>query len=104
MAPAPPHDPGPMPPRTPLAALLGFGAVALGATTLELFVPLSALRHYVALAGAACGLLAALLGAVALGQIARRPERFEGRPMAIAALILGAAEALGFAIFFLLAG
>lgn len=96
--PVPPYDPGPMPPRTPLLALLGFGAVALGVSLLQVF-PVLLLSHYVALGGALCGLVAAALGALALARIARNPKRYEGRPMAIAAIILGLLEALGYAVF-----
>jgi hypothetical protein len=97
--PVPPYDPGPMPPRTPVAALFGFGAVALGLAMLQIF-PLLLLSRYTALGGVCCGLLGAALGGTALAQIASNPKRYQGRPMAIAALTLGLLEALGYAIFF----
>jgi hypothetical protein len=96
--PVPPYDPGPMPPRTPAAALLGFGAVALGLALLQVF-PLLLLARYTALGGVVCGLVGAALGATALLRIARLPKRFQGRPMAIAALVLGLLEALGYTTF-----
>ena len=84
--PVPPYEPGPMPPRTPVQALLGFGAVALGVGLLQVF-PLLLLSKYVA------------LGALALSRIARFPKRYEGRPMALAAVILGLLEALAYGVF-----
>lgn len=87
-----------MPPRTPVQALLGFGAVALGVGLLQVF-PLLLLSKYVALGGAMCGLVAAALGALALSRIARFPKRYEGRPMALAAVILGLLEALAYGVF-----
>ena len=98
--PVPPYDAGPMPPRTPVQALFGIGAVALGISLLEVF-PLLLLTRYTALVGIACGLAAILLGILALGKIARLPARYEGRPMAIAAIVLGVLEALGYAVFML---
>jgi hypothetical protein len=88
-----------MPPRTPVLALLGFGAVALGLSFLQLF-PVLLLARYTALGGAACGLLGAGLGAIALLQIAHMPKRYQGRPMAITALVLGLLEALGYVVYF----
>lgn len=99
--PVPPYDPGPMPPRTPVAALLGFGAVALGLSLLQIF-PLLLLARFTALGGVVCGLIGAALGLVALAQIARLPKRYQGRPMAIAATVLGLLEALGYGLFFVL--
>jgi hypothetical protein len=92
-----------MPPRTPRAALVGFGAVALGVSLIQVF-PLLLLSRYIALGGIACGLVAAGLGLIALGQVVRQPKRYEGRPMALAAIVLGLLEALGYAIFFVLGG
>ena len=92
-APLPVYDPGPMPPRTPLLALLGIGAVALGLALLEI-LPVFGLSRYLAAGGAVCGLVAAALGLLALARIARLPTRYEGRPMATAALVLGLLEAL----------
>ena len=97
----PPHDRGPMPPRTPLAALLGFGAVALGLALLQIF-PLLLLTRYIALGGALCALLGAALGATALIQISRLPKRYQGRPMAVVAVSLGLLEAIGYAVYFAL--
>jgi hypothetical protein len=96
----PPYEPGPLPPRTPVAALLGFGAVALGLVFLEI-LPVLLLTRYLALGGVCCGLLGAVLGATALAQIGRMPKRYQGRPMATAALALGLLEALGYAIYFI---
>lgn len=97
--PVSPYDPGPMPPRTPATALFGFAAVALGLSLLEIF-PLLLLSRFTALAGAACGLIGAALGATALSQVARLPKRYQGRPMAIAAIVLGMLEAIGYVIFY----
>jgi hypothetical protein len=99
--PVPPYDPGPMPPRTPVAALLGFAAVALGLSLLQIF-PLLLLARFTVLGGAICGLVGAVLGSTALAQITRLPKRYQGRPMALAAIVLGLLEALGYAIFFAL--
>ena len=93
MAPLPPYDPGPMPPRTPVLALLGIGMVALGLALLEAF-PVMGLSRYLAEGGAVCGLVAAAFALLALARIARFPARYDGRPMALAALVLGLLEAL----------
>jgi hypothetical protein len=94
--PVPPYEAGPMPPRTPALALFGFGAVAAGIGQLEV-LPVLALGWLIAPVGIVCGLVAIALGALALGKIARLPARYEGRPMAIAALALGVLEALVYA-------
>jgi hypothetical protein len=99
--PVPPYERGPMPPRTSPFALFGIGAVALGITLAQV-LPLLLLSRYLVLIGVACGLLGAALGLAALGQIARFPKRIEGRPMAIAAVVLGLLEALGYLAIFLL--
>ncbi|HEY7834736.1 MAG TPA: hypothetical protein VIG30_14280 [Ktedonobacterales bacterium] len=97
-APLAPYDPGPMPPRTPALALLGIGAVALGVALLEA-LPVLGLSRYLAAGGAVCGLVAVALGLGALARIARQPKRYEGRPMALAALVLGLLEVLFFGGF-----
>jgi hypothetical protein len=89
-----------MAPRTSPYALVGIGAVALGVGGAQLFAVLL-LTRYLALVGVACGAVGAVLGLLGLGQIARNPKRFEGRPMAIAAVILGTLEVLGYGAFFL---
>jgi hypothetical protein len=97
VAPVPPYDPGPMPPRTTGFALFGIGAVALGLGLIQfsVFLPV------VAAIGFLCGVAAAVLGLIALLQIARDPKRLEGRRMAVAAIVLGALETLGYVVFFL---
>lgn len=100
--PVAPYNPGPMPPHTSVYALFGIGAVALGVTLIQLF-PLLSLTRYLALGGAACGSVGAALGVLALGHIARNPKRIEGRPMALAAVVLGVFETLGYLAFFWLA-
>lgn len=101
VAPVPPYDPGPMPPRTPVVALVGIGAVALGLALLEI-LPLLLLARFLAIGGMLCGLAAMVLGTVALSRIASQPKRYEGKPMAVAAIILGLLEALGYAAFYVL--
>ncbi len=101
VAPVPPYDRGPMPPHTSPFALFGIGAVALGLALLQI-LPLLLLARFLAVVGLACGLAAAGLGLLALGHIARFPKRIEGRPMALAAVILGSIEALGYAALLLL--
>jgi hypothetical protein len=101
VAPVPPYDPGPMPPRTTPFALFGIGAAALGVSLAEL-LPVLALGRFLALGGVVCGLAGALLGLAGLAQIARQPRRFEGRPMSIAAVVLGLLEALAYGAYFLL--
>ncbi len=101
--PVPPYDRGPMPPRTSPFSLFGIGAVALGIMLAQV-LPLLLLSRYLVLVGVACGLLGSALGLAALGQIARFPKRIEGRPMAIAAIVLGVLEALGYLALFLLGG
>lgn len=99
--PVPPYPRGPMPPRTPLLALLGFGSVALGAALPQVLplLALVALTRYGLALGIVCGLVAAGLGIAALVTIARQPTRYEGRPMAIAALVLGLLEATAYGAF-----
>jgi hypothetical protein len=92
-----------MPPRTSPFALLGIGAAALGVSTVAV-LPALLLSRYLALVGLVCGALAIVLGLLALLQIARFPKRIEGRPMAIAAVIFGALEALGYLALLLLHG
>lgn len=101
--PVPPYDRGPMPPHTSPYALFGIGAVALGVTLLQV-LPLLLLTRYLALAGVACGLAGVALGSVALGHITRNPKRIEGRPMAIAAIVLGLLEVLGYFAYFWISG
>lgn len=101
VAPMPPYDPGPMPPRTTAFALVGIGAVALGLGLIEV-LPLLLLARFLAFAGIACGIAAVVLGALALGRIASQPKRYEGRPMALAAIILGTLEAVGYAVFYVM--
>ncbi|HEX9412499.1 MAG TPA: DUF4190 domain-containing protein [Ktedonobacterales bacterium] len=97
VAPVPPYDPGPMPPRTTGFALFGIGAVALGLGLIQL----SVLLPFVTAIGFLCGVAAVVLGLIALLQIARDPKRLEGRRMAVAAIVLGTLEALGYLVFFL---
>lgn len=101
VAPVPPYDPGPMPPRTTAFALFALGAVALGVGLIEIF-PLLLLARFLAFGGIVCGLVAVVLGVVALQRIASQPKRYEGKPMAVAAIIVGLLEALGYTAFYLL--
>lgn len=97
--PVPPYDRGPMPPHTSPFALIGIGAdvIALG---LIQVMALLGLAHYLALGGAACGLVGVIMGWVALRHIARMPKRIEGRPMAVAAIVVGALEVVGYLVLF----
>lgn len=101
VAPVPPYDPGPMPPRTTAFALVAIGAVALGVALTEIF-PLLLLARFLAFGGMLCGLAAMVLGGIALQRIASQPKRYEGKPMAVAAIIVGLLETLGYAAFYLL--
>src|SRR5260370_28069865 len=98
VAPVPPYDPGPMPPRTTGFALFGIGAVALGLGLIQL----SVLLPFVSAIGFLCGVAAVVLGLIALLQIARHPKRLEGRRMSVAAIVLGAQGPLCYLTFFLL--
>jgi hypothetical protein len=101
VAPVPPYDPGPMPPRTTAFALVAIAAAALGVALIEIF-PLLLLARFLAFGGMLCGLVALLLGTIALGRIARQPKRYEGKPMAVAAIIVGLLEVVGYIAFYLL--
>jgi hypothetical protein len=99
--PVPPYDRGPMPPHTSPFALFGIGAVAVGLAMLQV-LPLLLLARFLAVAGVACGVAAVALGLLALGHITRFPKRIEGRPIALAAVILGSLEALGYSALLVL--
>lgn len=99
--PVPPYERGPMPPHTSPFALIGAGVDAVALSLIQV-LPWLGLGHYLALGGAAFGLVGVILGLVALGHIARQPKRVEGRPMAIAAIVVGGLELVGYLAFFVL--
>jgi hypothetical protein len=90
-----------MPPHTSPFALIGAGADVVGLGLIQV-LPLLGLAHYLALGGAACGVLGAVMGLVALAHIARNPKRIEGRPMAIASVVVGGLEVVGYLVVFAL--
>lgn len=86
--------PGPMAPRTATLALVAMGVALVGVGLLQFaFVAL----HALAALGIICGIVGTLLGVLALGRIARSAGRLEGRPMAIAAIVVGALVAIAHA-------
>jgi hypothetical protein len=86
-----------MAPRTTGFALAGIGAVALGLSLLEL----GTLLPPVTIGGLLCGAAAVVLGGVGWLRILGDPKHLEGRRMATAAIVLGVAEALVYAVFLL---
>jgi hypothetical protein len=80
-----------MAPRTATLALVALGAALVGISSVELAF---AVWRPLAAAGVVAGLLAIVLGALALGRIAASGGRLEGRPMAIGAIVIGALETL----------